>query len=240
MNRCLCIFAKEPREGFVKTRLEPHLGTKGCHLLYEAFLRDTLANAARIACEIQLLAYDAGSGAPRFLQRHSGTFRLFPQRGPDLGARMLHAFQIARERGADRTVLIGADLPNLPPSRIDQAFSALADHDIVLGPSEDGGYHLIGLRAPCPPLFSGIPWSSPDVLTATLESARQMKMSARLLAPWFDVDDMDGLAQLKSMLIRDPNTDIAPRTRRFLADFPIEEYQAKQAESPDTDKRRTR
>ena len=140
-----------------------------------------------------------------------------PQSGDDLGCRM-RAIVEARA-GVDRggVILIGSDLPTLPAAYIQSAVESLREgSDLVLGPTEDGGYYLIGLARPASGLFEGIAWSTLTVLEQTLERARSAGLEPDLLPFWYDVDDRAGLERLRADLARTPAEDLAPNTARLL------------------------
>lgn len=124
------------------------------------------------------------------------------QRGDDLGAKMEDALSVLFRLGYSRAVIVGTDLPALPESVYDEAFDRLARHDLVLGPSLDGGYYLIGLSRTAPELFRDIPWSTPDVLARTQAKAHALGLKVALLSPQRDVDTIDDLL----ILIREAET----------------------------------
>jgi glycosyltransferase A (GT-A) superfamily protein (DUF2064 family) len=95
------------------------------------------------------------------------------------------------EDGASRIVLIGSDSPTLDPTIVISAFLCLESRDVVLGPSTDGGYYLVGCRASVPPMFEGIDWSTPEVLGQTVDLLRDTGLSLSVLPPWYDVDGPD-------------------------------------------------
>ncbi|MRR07926.1 MAG: glycosyltransferase, partial [Deltaproteobacteria bacterium] len=119
-----------------------------------------------------------------------------PQQGSDLGERMKNAFRDVISRGSTRAVLIGSDIPDLPQSFIDEAFTSLEDHDAVLGPSLDGGYYLIGFRSDSflPEVFDGVQWSTPAVFQQTLGILQKSKYSVHTLRERRDIDTFDDLA----------------------------------------------
>jgi rSAM/selenodomain-associated transferase 1 len=116
---------------------------------------------------------------------------LLAQDGPDLGARMSSAFGDAFRRGADRVAVIGTDVPALTRDDVLEALASLEDHDLVLGPSRDGGYYLIGLARPRPALFQGIAWSTSTVFAATMERAAGLGLTVRILEERRDIDTLD-------------------------------------------------
>lgn len=187
----LCILAKEPRPGLVKTRLASAIGLEAAASLARAFLLDTLAMAARLgwARVVVALAGDAaGLGLPAEVE-------VWPQGPGDLGERLERS--LARALAcAPRAILLGTDSPGLPPALIESARSALAGHDAVLGPAEDGGFYLLGLRRCEPGLLLGLPWSRPDTLVHTEARLRHTGRSVARVAPWFDVDEPADLSRL--------------------------------------------
>jgi rSAM/selenodomain-associated transferase 1 len=138
-------------------------------------------------------------------------YRLLPQQGPDLGARMARAFQVHRWEGYGRIVLRGTDSPTLPQAAIERAFALLERVDLVLCPDLDGGYNLIGLREPCPSLFQ-IEMSRSTVLAQTLERARSAGLVVELLPTHYDVDTAADLERLGPELTEART----PRTLRWL------------------------
>ncbi|MCG8430622.1 MAG: glycosyltransferase, partial [Candidatus Omnitrophica bacterium] len=132
--RMLVVFAREPRPGKVKTRLLPLFSADECARLYRAFVRDTLRICRRADCERRVIAYEAGGGSPGFLRRAACKLIFVRQRGGDLGRRMHNAFVWSRAQGADETVIIGSDTPDLCAGLVDRAFLTLETHDGVIGP----------------------------------------------------------------------------------------------------------
>jgi rSAM/selenodomain-associated transferase 1 len=128
----------------------------------------------------------------RIMEERQGV-RLMEQHGEDLGARMAQAFSSLFAQGYQQVVLVGTDLPVLPATHCTQAFSLLNTHDLVLGPSTDGGYYLIGLRRPVPDLFVGIPWSTEHVFEKTQALATHLGLQMSLLPQVRDLDTADDL-----------------------------------------------
>ena len=193
----LLVFAKAPVPGRVKTRLAGQLGARGAARLYRSLLRRTLAlaSAARL-CPVELWgAPDSRHGFFGACRRDYGV-RLRRQCAGDLGRRMNHALNRTL-RVSGRAVLIGGDWASVGIAELRAAFDRLATGDVVLGPAEDGGYVLVGLRRPCPWIFRGIPWSAPTVLEAT---RRRLERSAIVwveLPPGWDVDTPADLRRLR-------------------------------------------
>jgi rSAM/selenodomain-associated transferase 1 len=137
---------------------------------------------------------------------------IFPQQGDTLGDRMRNAFGRLFAAGYSTVVMIGSDLPSLPTSHLAQAFQYLRDRpdDLVIGPANDGGYYLIGLRRLRPALFTSIPWGTADVLTTTTSIAETCGLTVSFVSPWHDVDTVEDLRQV----LRDPYG--ATRTRAWV------------------------
>lgn len=215
MKDCLIIFAKEPEAGRVKTRLQGYLSKEMCVKLYKAFLMDTLELARVIKCPNKILAYASSGPGPGYLKRIASQETIFyKQRGKNLGERMDNAFKFAKRMNCDKAVIIGSDSPNLPAKYIKDAYLRLDENDIILGPSYDGGYYLVGLKEPCPGIFKGVEWSSKTVLEKTVKNAGNIGKKVSLLREWYDVDDSIGLVRLKSDLKQGKKD--APWTRRLL------------------------
>lgn len=192
MNHLIAV-VKNPRPGAVKTRLHARYTPRQTAALYSGFVRDTLALAQTLPIHRRVIAYDP-PGAEETVRTLCGpNWAYLPQIQRDLGARMHAALAGELERGASAAVLIGTDIPSLPPHHIQMAFDLLKTRDIVLGPSTDGGYYLIGLSHPCPELFKNIAWSTPQVLAQTIAQVRARNHTLGLVPPWFDADTPEEL-----------------------------------------------
>ncbi|MFA5117289.1 MAG: TIGR04282 family arsenosugar biosynthesis glycosyltransferase [Candidatus Omnitrophota bacterium] len=214
MKDCLIVFAKEPQAGLVKTRLNGELSQGMCVRLYKAFLKDTLCLARSVKCFVRALAYESYRAQPDYLKSVARDFIFHEQKGKGLGEKMRNAFGFARRMDCDKIVIMGSDSPNLPAKRINDAFKLLDTNDIVLGPSLDGGYYLIGLKAPCAGIFRGVRWSSQTVFARTLKNALSMGKKVSALKSWYDVDEPFSLSLLRNDLRRDKSA--APWTRKLL------------------------
>ncbi len=215
MKRTLIIFAKEPEKGKVKTRLKKYFSEPQLLNLYKAFLKDTSQIADKVDCEEKILAF-AATKKPRYLKQVARDLKLYRQKGRDLGQRMYNAFVHTKDKRAGKTIIIGSDSPTLPAIIINRAFWKLDKCDVVLGPSIDGGYYLIGLKEPCSGLFKGVIWSSDQVLNETRKRARQLNKKVAMLDKWYDVDDSKTLARLIHDLGMKKHRHAAGWTRRFL------------------------
>jgi rSAM/selenodomain-associated transferase 1 len=200
MDGSLVIFSRFPRLGRVKTRLEPVLGQRGCLELHRALLLDTIERT-RFLCRRHYL-YLSDSTArerARFAEacRLPADLIIRRQTGTDLGEKLWEAYrQVVAESKETSVVFLGADSPTVPRKYIRQGLAQLARRPVVVGPAEDGGYYLIGLSQPKPELFSNLDWGTGKVLEQTLQRLRLEQYT--LLPTWFDVDDGDDLARLRT------------------------------------------
>jgi hypothetical protein len=207
----VCVFAKPPRPGIVKTRLAPELGAAGAAAIAGAFFEDTWAMASTQPWADLVLA-TTEVDAPEW--RRAEPMVRWPQAQGDLGRRMEH---VLRRALAARpfAIAIGTDSPGLPSARLDAARVALRTADAVIGPTEDGGFYLLGLRT-CPAgILAHVPWSTPETFHRTLDQLRRHGLRTTVLPPWFDVDRPSDLERLRTMLLAGRVS--APATRRALA-----------------------
>ena len=209
----LITFAKTPREGTVKTRLEPALGRAGALRLHRALLADAIERMERLRGVADPYLYLAGEGSVE------SSVPSFPQAEGDLGRRMEAAFVECFARGHQRVAIVAVDSPTLPDAHVRRAFSELEGVPLVLGPSEDGGYWTIGLTRPETALFRNIRWGSGDVLERTLATVRRLGISHRLLPESFDVDRPEDLDRLRRELGRLPLASRPRHTWSFMESF---------------------
>jgi rSAM/selenodomain-associated transferase 1 len=213
MTFALLIVAKRPVPGQTKTRLCPPLSAEQAAQLYECFLRDTLDLARAVSGVVRSIAY-LPHEEDKYFRQLAPDFELLPQVGASLGERLDNALTRCLSDGYERAVIMDSDSPTLPSTFVAQAFDALDDADVTLGPCEDGGYYLIGLRRPQPRLLREVRMSTPDVLRDTLALAEQDSLRVTLLPTWYDVDTIQELDRLRGEL-RKAN-GLAPHTRAFL------------------------
>lgn len=218
-KRALIVFVKSPIPGDVKTRLIPHLSGVEAADLYKCFVADTLRTASQISFQAKLqVAYQPHAKATDLSWL---PFRnppeLFKQEGRSLGERLIHAFGVAFGRGTQQVVIIGSDSPTLPKLYIEQAFTALDEADVVLGPAVDGGYYLIGLSRPCLKLFEDVIWSTDQVFERTAQNAQSLGYALRILPFHYDIDTFQDLEALHKELLKDGQQ--APNTKRFLSNW---------------------
>ncbi len=195
----LVIFAKAPVPGQVKTRLCPPLTPDEAATLHGSFVLDTLERTKLAATKWKWSVDRYLACAPsaahvffRILEERYGV-QVIDQAGSDLGERMSRACESMFARGYGRVVMIGTDVPTVPIDHFVQALAQLESHDLVLGPALDGGYYLIGLKRMLPELFTGIPWSTNQVLKLTQEKASSLGLLTMLIPSWRDVDTLEDL-----------------------------------------------
>lgn len=188
MATCAVLFAKKPTPGAVKTRLQSHWSAAEAARLYEALLLDcaTALSATQAAAKLVAFAPAHAEDALRTLLAPIGEFEYVPQIEADLGQRMEALMQWAFAQGAERVVLVGSDSPSLPAAYIDEGLALLREKEVVLGPSTDGGYYLVGRRKGASRIFQDVAWSTGMVLEQTL--TRLGTQTLGLLPPWYDVD----------------------------------------------------
>ena len=207
--RHLALLARAP-SARGKTRLTRGLSEARARRLREALFLDTL-DAAR-SLPVTVTIFGTPGDCLDELRALAKGSPVLPQSEGDLGARMHAAFTCLFEQGARHVVVIGADLPTLPPPHLAAAFNALeAGTDLVIGPAEDGGYYLIGMSRPTPAVFEGIAWGRASVLQATRATAASAGLRAHEIAMWYDVDTAADLARVAA------GPEPARHTRRWMA-----------------------
>jgi len=192
---------KAPQPGQVKTRLVPPLTPDEAAALSLCSLRDTAANIAEVAAREGadgVAVYTPVGSESVFADVLPDGFTLLPQRGDSLGDRLFNATRELLSFGYESVCLINSDSPTLPGDRIAGALAALAlsDDRVVLGPAEDGGYYLIGLKRAHRRLFADIDWSTAKVLSQTIARASEIGLAVYQLPAWYDLDDARTLGRL--------------------------------------------
>lgn len=193
------IFAKYWRPGTVKTRLAATVGADLAAEFHRVCLETLLMRLDGVA-QRHVLAVWPPEDRAEFQAISPASWNLAEQAGGDLGSKMAAYFEAALAAGATKTVLIGADSPTISPDVIQKAFGALDDNDVVLGPCDDGGYYLVGCRAPLAPIWDGVAWSTPDVWPQTIKALRQAQRTWHELPQGFDVDRIDDVRRLNELL----------------------------------------
>jgi uncharacterized protein len=196
----LVILTKVPQPGQSKTRLVPPLSYAEAADLAGALLLDQLQNLTTFGGARLFIAFTPENAAVFFEGFIAQGFTCFAQQGQSLGQRMSHAFQHLFASGFENVILIGSDLPTLPLGFFCQAYACLEKSavDVVLGPSADGGYYLIGMNRMITAVFDDIAWSSTDVLSQTISKLDDLGLKHELLSEWYDIDTVKDLERLQS------------------------------------------
>ena len=210
--------AKAPVAETVKTRLVPPFTHDQAAELSRRLLLDQLEHLKALTIAEIYLVYAPDSAAALMKRLAPANFHCFAQRGDDLGERMDAAFSELWRRGHRSVVLIGSDVPALPLGFLVTAFELLAAsaERVVLGPSRDGGYYLVGMNQPTPQIFQDMSWGDDRVLAETTERLARLGIDPALLPEWFDIDSVDDLKQLAA-LCEPPARDAVKRTLSYLA-----------------------
>lgn len=220
MEEAVVLMAKAPVAGKVKTRLSPPLDPRESAALYACMLGDTAAEIITLARVRRYLFLDPPGSADSLRGAPFTSFERFPQRGKDLGDRMLDAAATAFRRGATRVVIVGGDCPALAAGRLRRAFRELREGaDAVIGPSADGGYYLVGLARPDERLFRKLAWGTSTVLADTVARCRALSIPFSFLPPETDVDTGEELNALAEWA-RTHARPACPRTREWITGFP--------------------
>lgn len=198
--------AKPPVPGSVKTRLVPPLTNEQAAGLYGALLLDQLEHLTSLEIADLYVALQPGEGDRLVESLVPARYTCFPQRGGDLGERMSEIFAELWRRGHRNVILIGSDLPPVPVDTLHEGFAALLESQrrVILGPSLDGGYYLIGMNQPVPELFSGMTWSHEGVAAETLRRLAGFPIDCHLVRESFDVDRVEDLERLRRVM--EPDT----------------------------------
>ena len=243
----LAVMTKAPQAGRVKTRLVPPLTPEEAAELNKCFLRDTAAAISTACCrrpagdgsKTRLILQRHPSHSETATARARGIavytplgaesayadvlpadFSLLPQRGDEFGERLFFAVEDLFKCGFESVCLIDSDSPTVPAENFEQTVDLLSTSGdrVVLGPSDDGGYYLIGVKKPHRQLFEQIDWSTERVLNQTMQRATEIGIEVKLLPTGYDVDDDASLRRLCNELLGEQEDDsVAPSTRKFLA-----------------------
>lgn len=196
----LLIFTKSPVLGEVKTRLQPEYSEEQSLTLHKKMMLNTLALTKKLTNMNAELCCTPNRNTMFFLDcEKKFPVMLSDQQGADLGERMAFSFSIALQTH-DKVIIIGTDCPALDEEYIEQAIQALGEHDVVIGPAEDGGYVLLGLRKFSLELFTGISWGSDSVLKQTRQVLKDLSWSYKELGIMHDIDRPKDLHRYKNLL----------------------------------------
>jgi len=220
-DRVLVIMAKAPRPGEVKTRLAPSLSPAAVTAFYCCLLEDTLALARSLSdVEVAIMCPDSDVNELAQLagaQLANNDVSVVAQKGEGLAAGLTSVFAHFAEGHQRRTIAFNSDSPHLPRSVLEDAFETLAAHDVVVGPTHDGGYYLVGAKASHPTLFAGDGMGTSSALERLLSRARALELSLGFADPFYDIDVADDLTRLAEELRLAPAR--APRTAAWLKEW---------------------
>jgi rSAM/selenodomain-associated transferase 1 len=212
----LVIMAKAPRPGLVKTRLAQSLPVEAITELYRCLLDDTMT-LARLLDNVEVAIMCPASDVEALTQLAHGAVRVIAQKGDGLAAGLTSVFAHFTAGGQQRVVAFNSDSPHLPASILWSAFERLADHDVVVGPTNDGGYYQVGAKAAHPTLFDGDRMGTESALEALLVRARRLQLSVGFTDPSYDIDVEGDLTRLAAELRLVPAR--APRTAVWLKEW---------------------
>jgi hypothetical protein len=221
-DRTLVIMAKAPRAGEVKTRLTPSLSLEAVTDFYRCLLYDTLALARSLSVssgdlEVAIMCPESDVDDLARLAGNQAT--VVAQRGGGLAAGLTSVFAHFAEGQQRRVIAFNSDSPHLPRSVLEDAFETLAAHDVVVGPTHDGGYYLVGAKASHPALFAGDGMGTSSALERLLSRAQALELSVGFVAPFYDIDVVDDLTRLAEELRLAPAR--APRTAAWLKEWEL-------------------
>jgi rSAM/selenodomain-associated transferase 1 len=212
-NRTLVIMAKAPRLGSVKTRLAESLSLQEVTELYRCLLNDTLALAQTLD-HVEFSIMCPASDVEDLSRGVASTARIVPQTGQGLAAGLASVFNHFATSGQQRVIAFNSDSPHLPASVLEAAFDVLEDRDLVVGPTHDGGYYLVGARASHSDLFANDGMGTANALAALLKRAGALGLSVHLTDPFYDIDVQADLTRLAAELRLAPAR--APQTAVWL------------------------
>ena len=214
----LVIMAKAPRPGAVKTRLSPSLSPEAVTDFYCCLLDDTLALAKSLG-DVKVAIMCPDSDVSELAELAGSETSVIAQKGEGLAAGLTSVFAHFAGNYQRRTIAFNSDSPHLPPAVLDDAFETLVTQDVVVGPTHDGGYYLVGAKASHPRLFASDGMGTSSALQRLLACARALELSVGLAAPFYDIDVVDDLTRLAAELRLAPAR--APRTAAWLKEWEL-------------------
>ena len=223
-DRVLVIMAKAPRPGAVKTRLTPNLSPEAVTGFYRCLLDDTLALAQSLG-DVKVAIMCPNSDVNELARLAGKEVSVVAQKGDGLAAGLTSVFAHFAAGHQRRTIAFNSDTPHLPRSVIQDAFETLASHDVIVGPTEDGGYYLVGAKASHPALFASDGMGTSSALDRLLSSARALGLSVGFSDPFYDIDVADDLTRLAAELRLAPVR--APRTAQWLREWELAATQSR-------------
>ncbi|MGA8151475.1 MAG: TIGR04282 family arsenosugar biosynthesis glycosyltransferase [Terriglobales bacterium] len=217
-DRVLVIMAKAPRPGAVKTRLAPSLSPEAVTAFYRCLLEDTLA-LARSLSDLEVAIMCPDTDLNELTQLAGNDASVVAQKGEGLAAGLTSVFAHFAEGHRWRVIAFNSDSPHLPRSILEDAFETLAAHDVVVGPTHDGGYYLVGAKASHPALFAHDGMGTSSALERLLSHAQALELSVGFADPFYDIDVADDLTRLAEELRLTPAR--APRTAAWLKEWEL-------------------
>jgi uncharacterized protein len=212
-NRVLVVMAKAPRPGMVKTRLAQRLPVEAVTELYRCLLNDTMALASSLGT-VEVAIMCPASDVEELTRLTRSVVDVVAQKGQGLAAALTSVFAHFAASGRQRVMAFNSDSPHLAPSVLESAFETLTRHDVVVGPTHDGGYYLVGAKAAHPALFDGDGMGTKSALEVLLARARGLELSVGFTDPFYDIDVEGDLTRLAGDLQLAPAR--APRTAAWL------------------------
>jgi hypothetical protein len=215
-NRTLVIMAKAPKPGMVKTRLSQSLPSPAVTALYRCLLEDTVA-LARSLTSVEVAVMCPESDEQELAALLCNTVQIVAQKGEGLAAGLTSVFRHFTAAGGQHVVAFNSDSPHLAPTVLDSAFEILATHDVVVGPTHDGGYYLVGAKVAHPSLFDGEGMGTRSALDRLRTRTKRLELSTGFTEPFYDIDVADDLIQLARELRLAPAK--APRTAAWFGEW---------------------
>jgi uncharacterized protein len=217
-GRTLVVMAKAPRPGLVKTRLAQRLPVEAVTELYRCLLDDTMTLAGSMGT-VEVAVMCPASHVEELVGLTQGVMNVVPQKGAGLAAGLTSVFAHFAAGGQQRVVAFNSDSPHLPASILGSAFEALTNHDVVVGPTNDGGYYLVGAKAAHPTLFYDDGMGTKSALDTLLARARELRLSVTFTDLFYDIDEERDLTRLAAELRLAPAR--APRTAVWLKQWEL-------------------
>jgi rSAM/selenodomain-associated transferase 1 len=216
-NNGLIIFAKYPSKGRVKTRLANGIGDDNALLFYKKCAAHIFKEASKLGSVKTYLFYELPADEIKMKKWVNHDFEFRPQLYANLGEKMYDSFKFVFSRKADKAVIVGTDVPDLIAEIIEKSFNYLDQYDLVISPSPDGGYNLLGLKNLHKDLFENIIWSSSEVLNKTIEIADKNNLNIKLMDELMDIDNESELLDWLSksddgnIILKDELQDLAEK-----------------------------
>jgi rSAM/selenodomain-associated transferase 1 len=215
-NRTLVIMAKAPKPGMVKSRLSQSLPSPAVSALYRCLLEDTVALAKSLT-SVEVAVMCPESDKEELAALLCNTVHIVAQKGGGLAAGLTSVFRYFTAAGRQHVVAFNSDSPHLAPSVLDSAFEILATHDVVVGPTHDGGYYLVGAKVAHPSLFDGDGMGTSSAFDRLLTRTKLLELSTAFTEPFYDIDVADDLIRLARELRLAPAK--APRTAAWFGEW---------------------